>query len=170
MGIHILNLKVQENHMEQNDNITQLDKKIKQAENNIKDNNESINTNASLIQQNSNSINSLFVSISKQNEVIEEIKADLNKKVSEQNHKQQFEELEVSIGHLEETQKETVEKVKEIDKFTNNINETIKNFEVNFTKQKEDDISGLNLKLSSIENEISSIFKNINEVNEKGNN
>merc|ERR1711872_863383 len=66
----------------QTDNINQLDKKIKQAENNIKDNNESINTNASLIQQNSNSINSLFVSISKQNEVIEEIKADLNEKVS----------------------------------------------------------------------------------------
>merc|ERR1712212_1474670 len=154
----------------QTDNINQLDKKIKQAENNIKDNNESINTNASLIQQNSNSINSLFVSISKQNEVIEEIKADLNEKVSEQNHKQQFEELEVSIGHLEETQKKTIEKVKQIDKFANNINETIKHFEVDVTKQKEDDIAGLNLKLSSIENEISSIFKNINEVNEKGNN
>merc|ERR1711962_1706150 len=84
--IHILK-QVQES---QNDNINQLDKKLKQAENNIKDNNESINTNASLIQQNSNSINSLFVSISKQNEVIEEIKADLNEKVSEQNHKQQF--------------------------------------------------------------------------------
>merc|ERR1712212_1360301 len=82
----------------------------------------------------------------------------------------QFEELEVSIGNLEETQKETVEKVKQIDKFANNINETIKHFEVDFTKQKENDISGLNLKLSSIENEISSIFKNINEVNEKGNN